>query len=110
MAGNRHALRPTEFVRQRDDARPGRRALAVLGLAQHHTGDVLARHPAFLVVPERSQFAAVERKRTHRDQRLVSLRAAVPATSRSSTGAVPFGVLTRASMNASYRTGAVITG
>ena len=60
--------------------------------------DVLAGPPAFGPDLEQPQFAAVQRKGLHLDQRLVRPPAAAPATSRIATGAAPFGVLTRASM------------
>ena len=74
MRGHRDALRPTEFVGQHDDARAGRGATAILGLLQHDAGNVLPRHPAFAIVADRTQLAAIERERMDRDQRFVTLR------------------------------------
>ena len=98
MAGYRGALRPAEFVRQRDDTCAGRRPAAILGLAQHDAGNVLSRHPPFLVVLERSQFAAIERKGVHYDDCLVSLRLGFRQFAQFD-GALPFGVVTRASID-----------
>jgi hypothetical protein len=42
-------------------------------LPQHYAADVLAGYPALLVIAERPQLAAIERKRLHRYQRFVQV-------------------------------------
>jgi len=73
-ARHRGALGPAFPIAQRDDPRAGGGAGAVGRLFQHHAGDVLAGAPARGPHLEQAQLAAVERKRAHRDQRLVRAR------------------------------------
>jgi hypothetical protein len=68
------AFGPAVFIHQRDDACPRRRTPAVRCLPQHNAADVPAGYPALLVVAERPQLAAIERKRLYRDQRFVQTR------------------------------------
>jgi hypothetical protein len=56
---------------QRDNACASRRTAPVRRLPQHNGADVLAGYPALLVITERPQLAAIERKRLHRDQRFM---------------------------------------
>ena len=88
VAGHRNALCPAEFIGQCDDARAGRRAAAVCRLLQHDARNVLAWDPAFPVVAHRAQFAAVERKRMHRNESLGAVGQWF-RKSRNSRGALP---------------------
>ena len=74
LSRHRGAFGPAEFIHQRDNACARRRTAAIRRLPQYNAADVLAGYPALLVVAERPQLTAIERKRLYRNQRLVQTR------------------------------------